>query len=122
MPERDPMIEFWERLSWSDEHSETTRKFARRERNRLIYQSMTYKEAVLMVWEAEREEWTFHDEAPPSIWNVVSQLCNCVALNYGVVGAVSIDHSGDVLSDAFQIVLYRWHVRHGWEIHPDFLD
>lgn len=115
-------IEFWERIAFGNNASETARKFARRERNRLIYQSMSYKDAVLMVWRAESEEWTYHDEVPPSIWNVISQLCNCVSLNYGVVGAVSLDHQGDVLSDAFQIVLRRWHERHGWEIHPDFLD
>jgi len=122
MPERDPMIEFWERMSWDDAHSKTTRKFARRQRNRLIYQSMTFKEAMRMVMDEERQHWDPDYELEPTFWNIWRDLNNVVTLNYGVVGAVSLDHQGDILSDAYQIVLRRYHEMRGWKIHPDFLD
>ncbi|MEU6246430.1 hypothetical protein [Glycomyces sp. NPDC047010] len=122
IPEGYRMREFWMRIAYNESLTETTRAFAMREMNRCAYESMTYREAVLMVWAEEREHWTYEDEDPPSLWHVIYHVTNTVVLDYGVLGGYPFEHHGDALSDAYQIVLRHWAERHGWNIHPDFMD
>ncbi|THV39631.1 hypothetical protein [Glycomyces buryatensis] len=112
----------WESIAFSDEYSEAERKAARRKVNRFIYQSMTYFDAVRMIREDAREWWDTEYYGKLTMWSLVSDITNTVALDYGVTGAVSLDHQGNALSDAYQIVLRHYHELRGWYIHPDFLD